>query len=63
MTEIHNFGQDDLLSEEILVLDTYTEIFIWVGQNADTKEKEHAFDIAQVCTSCFKYSMQDTCGC
>ena len=48
MTEIHNFGQDDLLCEEILVLDTYTEIFIWVGQNADTKEKEHAFDIAQV---------------
>jgi gelsolin len=52
VTEIHTFDQDDLLSEDVMILDTYTEIFAWVGQNADAKEKQQAFDIAQVCVSC-----------
>ena len=51
MTEVHTFDQDDLLSEDVMILDTYTEIFAWVGQNADPNEKQQAFDIAQVCVS------------
>jgi gelsolin len=45
--EIYNFGQDDLLTEDILILDTHAEVFVWVGQNVDPKEKQNAFEIAQ----------------
>lgn len=47
VTEVFNFAQDDLLSEDVMILDTFTEIFAWVGQNTDSKEKQQAFDIAQ----------------
>ncbi|KAJ8562674.1 hypothetical protein K7X08_031126 [Anisodus acutangulus] len=45
--EIYNFAQDDLLTEDVLLLDTHTEMFVWVGQSADSKEKQSAFDIGQ----------------
>ncbi|KAE8702548.1 Villin-2 [Hibiscus syriacus] len=45
--EIYNFSQDDLLTEDILVLDTHAEVFVWVGQCVDTKEKRSAFEIGQ----------------
>ncbi|PNY04664.1 villin-2-like protein [Trifolium pratense] len=45
--EIFNFGQDDLLTEDILILDTHAEVFVWIGQNVDAKEKQNAFEIAQ----------------
>ncbi|WJX78432.1 Villin-3 [Trifolium repens] len=45
--EIFNFGQDDLLTEDILILDTHAEVFVWIGQNVDPKEKQNAFEIAQ----------------
>uniref|UniRef100_A0A2P2MLP4 Gelsolin-like domain-containing protein n=1 Tax=Rhizophora mucronata TaxID=61149 RepID=A0A2P2MLP4_RHIMU len=43
--EVYNFSQDDLLTEDILVLDTHAEVFVWVGHCADPKEKQNAFDI------------------
>ena len=49
--EVYTFDQDDLLSEDVMILDTYTEIFVWVGQNADVEEKKQTFDIAQVSAS------------
>ncbi|PWA85108.1 villin headpiece, Villin/Gelsolin, ADF-H/Gelsolin-like domain protein [Artemisia annua] len=33
--------------EDILILDTHLEVFIWVGQSVDSKEKQTAFDIGQ----------------
>ncbi|XP_039027982.1 villin-2-like [Hibiscus syriacus] len=45
--EIYNFSQDDLLTEDILVLDTHAEVFVWVGQCVDNKEKQSAFEIGQ----------------
>ncbi|XP_010545843.1 PREDICTED: villin-3-like [Tarenaya hassleriana] len=45
--EIHNFAQDDLLTEDMYVLDTHAEVFVWVGQYVDSKEKQTAFDIGQ----------------
>uniref|UniRef100_A0A1D1Z314 Villin-2 n=1 Tax=Anthurium amnicola TaxID=1678845 RepID=A0A1D1Z314_9ARAE len=47
VNEIFNFSQDDLLTEDILILDTHAEVFIWVGQCVDPKEKPKAFDIGQ----------------
>lgn len=46
--EIYNFSQDDLLTEDILILDTHAEVFVWVGQSVDQKEKQNAFDIGRV---------------
>ncbi|XP_057438079.1 villin-3 [Lotus japonicus] len=45
--EVYNFSQDDLLTEDILILDTHAEVFVWIGQSVDTKEKQNAFEIAQ----------------
>lgn len=45
--EIYNFAQDDLLTEDVLLLDTHSEVFVWVGQSADSKEKQSAFEIGQ----------------
>ncbi|KAK4412947.1 Villin-2 [Sesamum alatum] len=48
--EIYNFSQDDLLTEDILILDTHAEVFVWVGQSVDSKEKQNAFEIGQLIT-------------
>ncbi|KAL7097893.1 hypothetical protein ACP275_10G172100 [Erythranthe tilingii] len=45
--EIYNFSQDDLLTEDILILDTHAEVFVWVGHSVDSKEKQNAFEIGQ----------------
>ncbi|XP_010088412.2 villin-3 [Morus notabilis] len=45
--EVYNFSQDDLLTEDILILDTHAEVFVWVGQCVDSKEKQSAFEIGE----------------
>ncbi|XP_020585776.1 villin-2-like [Phalaenopsis equestris] len=47
VTEVFNFVQDDLLSEDMLILDTHSEVFIWIGQCVETKEKQRAFDMGE----------------
>nr|XP_029152029.1 villin-2 isoform X6 [Arachis hypogaea] len=46
--EVYNFSQDDLLTEDILILDTHAEVFLWVGHSVDPKEKQNVFEIGQV---------------
>ena len=50
VTEIFNFSQDDLLTEDMMILDTHGEVFIWIGQCVESKEKQKAFEIGQVST-------------
>ncbi|KAJ8437041.1 hypothetical protein Cgig2_025888 [Carnegiea gigantea] len=45
--EVYNFTQDDLLTEDMMILDTHIEVFVWVGQSVDPKEKQTAFEIAE----------------
>ncbi|XP_057426776.1 villin-3-like isoform X2 [Lotus japonicus] len=45
--EVYNFSQDDLLTEDILILDTHAEVFIWIGHSVDPKEKQNTFEIGQ----------------
>lgn len=45
---MYNFCQDDLLTEDVLLLDTHAEVFVWLGQLTDTNEKQTAFEIGQV---------------
>ena len=50
VTEIFNFSQDDLLTEDMMILDMHGEVFIWIGQCVESKEKQKAFEIGQVST-------------
>jgi hypothetical protein len=34
----------------MMILDTHGEVFIWIGQCVESKEKQKAFDIGQVST-------------
>ncbi|XVF75780.1 hypothetical protein PTKIN_Ptkin13bG0214500 [Pterospermum kingtungense] len=45
--EVYNFSQDDLLTEDILIFDTHAEVFVWVGQSVDAKEKQNVFEIGE----------------
>eukprot|EP01127_Copromyxa_protea_P006780 TRINITY_DN16767_c0_g1_i1.p1 TRINITY_DN16767_c0_g1~~TRINITY_DN16767_c0_g1_i1.p1 ORF type:complete len:856 (-),score=218.45 TRINITY_DN16767_c0_g1_i1:48-2615(-) len=47
--EILNFCQDDLDDDDVMLLDTYREVYIWIGTKANKKEKEKAMtrDVAQ----------------
>ncbi|KAK2646254.1 hypothetical protein Ddye_021449 [Dipteronia dyeriana] len=45
--EIYNFSQDDLMTEDIFILDCHSEIFVWVGQQVDSKNKMLALTIGE----------------
>ncbi|CAN6444816.1 unnamed protein product [Victoria cruziana] len=47
VSEVYNFSQDDLLTEDMMILDAHAEVFIWVGQCVDSREKQKAFEIGQ----------------
>lgn len=51
MKEIFNYTQDDLTTEEVLVLDCYNEIYVWVGQHASISSKQQALTLGKVCSS------------
>ncbi|XP_076954300.1 villin-4-like [Bidens hawaiensis] len=47
VTEIYNFSQDDLMTEDIFILDCHSSIFVWVGQQVDQKLKTQALVIGE----------------
>ncbi|GJR31906.1 villin-4-like protein [Tanacetum coccineum] len=47
VTEIYNFNQDDLMTEDVFILDCHSSIFVWVGQQVDQKLKAQALAIGQ----------------
>jgi len=46
VTEIFNFTQDDLINDDVMILDTYTEVFVWVGHDSTKEEKDLAMSTA-----------------
>jgi villin 1/advillin len=44
--EIFNFSQDDLDQSDIFWLDTYNELYVWVGDQSNDIEKKMAFESA-----------------
>ncbi|KAJ0962245.1 hypothetical protein J5N97_030073 [Dioscorea zingiberensis] len=52
VTEIFHFTQDDLMTEDIFILDCHSDIFVWVGQHVDLKNKLEAFNIGEKYLEC-----------
>ncbi|KAL9224110.1 hypothetical protein vseg_000179 [Gypsophila vaccaria] len=47
VVEIYNFTQDDLMTEDIFILDCHSDVFVWVGQQVDSKNKVQALTIGE----------------
>ncbi|KAL2340302.1 hypothetical protein Fmac_008242 [Flemingia macrophylla] len=47
VTEVYNFSQDDLMTEDIFILDCHTDIFVWVGLQVDSKSRMQALTIGE----------------
>ncbi|KAL7976452.1 hypothetical protein Chor_008401 [Crotalus horridus] len=47
MTEIVDFGQDDLDEEDVMLLDTWEEVFLWIGRGANSYEKTESISAAK----------------
>ncbi|KAI3803150.1 hypothetical protein L1987_31299 [Smallanthus sonchifolius] len=47
VSEIFNFNQDDLMTEDIYILDCHTSIFLWVGQEVNSKTKTQPLAIGE----------------
>ena len=37
--EVFRFSQDDLISDDVFMLDTFTEVYVWVGNDSSKEEK------------------------
>ncbi|GJN36015.1 hypothetical protein PR202_gb24838 [Eleusine coracana subsp. coracana] len=46
--EVFSFCQDDLVTEEILLLDCKEEIYVWVGLHSNVTSKEQALNIGEM---------------
>jgi len=44
--ELFNFNQDDLDEDDVFILDTYDEIYVWVGSGSNETEKKAALTTA-----------------
>ncbi|KAJ6716039.1 VILLIN-1 [Salix koriyanagi] len=40
--EIYNFAQDDLTTEDVLILNCHEEIHVWIGSHSNIKSKQQA---------------------
>uniref|UniRef100_G3NGU6 Villin like n=1 Tax=Gasterosteus aculeatus aculeatus TaxID=481459 RepID=G3NGU6_GASAC len=47
MTEVHDYAQSDLDEDDVMLLDTWEEIFLWVGDSANEYETKEAWNSAQ----------------
>jgi len=44
--EIFNFSQDDLINDDVIILDAFSEVFVWVGHDSTKDERDNAFKAA-----------------
>jgi len=54
--EVFDFDQEDLIEDDVMILDTYREVFVWIGNGANTEEKKKSLETA------IEYIKTDTSG-
>jgi len=42
--EIFDYDQEDLIEDDVMLLDTYAEVFVWIGKNANAEEKKKSLE-------------------
>lgn len=47
--EIMDFNQSDLIDDDVMLLDTWNYIFVWIGDHSNPEEKKLAEEAALVC--------------
>lgn len=47
VNEISNFTQEDLIDDDVMLLDTYNTVFVWIGTQSNEEERREAVPIAQ----------------
>ena len=50
MEEVLDFTQEDLEEDDVMILDAWTQLFVWVGAMARKEEKQEAVKTAVVMT-------------
>lgn len=46
--EIYNYTQDDLVTEDVLLLDCQREIYVWIGLHSVVRSKQEAINLGLV---------------
>jgi len=46
LTEQFNFVQDDLINDDVMILDLFTDVFVWIGKDSQKEEKDKAMQTA-----------------
>jgi hypothetical protein len=46
LTEVFNFVQDDLINDDVMILDLFTDVFVWIGKDSQKEEKDKAMQTA-----------------
>jgi hypothetical protein len=47
VTEVPNFAQEDLIDDDVMLLDVFTNVMLWVGSQSNEQEKKAALETAQ----------------
>uniref|UniRef100_A0A336MYB6 CSON006296 protein n=1 Tax=Culicoides sonorensis TaxID=179676 RepID=A0A336MYB6_CULSO len=47
VTEIAEFGQEDLMPDDCMVLDGGDEVYVWIGKTASPEEKKQSLEMAK----------------
>ena len=48
MEEIVDFRQSDLVEEDVMLLDTYDTLFLWIGKKSNAEERKKAMESAEI---------------
>lgn len=54
--EVLRFAQSDLLSSEVMLLDAFSEVFLWIGAESSVNEQKQADAAAAAFLTQFKRS-------
>jgi hypothetical protein len=46
LTEAFNFVQDDLINDDVMILDLFSDVFVWIGKDSQKEEKDKAMQTA-----------------